>query len=214
MIPDQQENSLWGERKGNINMNMQTFFYDKQGNSLLLTGVQCHNSSTGSAMLQDAIKVAKEFRGNVLEAPVYWYLLEPEQGVYDTTHVQQLIHEIRDAGLHLVILWFATSKNGHPNYVPEYVKLDPETYRLAVEPDGLPVPSLSPHCRATLEADKRAFVELMKCVKEEDEEYGTVLAIQVENEAGLGGTDRDYSKEAQADFEKGVPQELAGVEIR
>ena len=177
MIPDQQENSLWGERKGNINMNMQTFFYDKQGNPLLLTGVQCHNSSTGSAMLQDAIKVAKEFRGNVLEAPVYWYLLEPEQGVYDTTHVQQLIHEIRDAGLHLVILWFATSKNGHPNYVPEYVKLDPETYRLAVEPDGLPVPSLSPHCRATLEADKRAFVELMKCVKEEDEEYVSPLDL-------------------------------------
>ena len=97
--------------------------------------------------------------------------------------------------------------------VPEYVKLDPETYRLAVEPDGLPVPSLSPHCRATLEADKRAFVELMKCVREEDQDYGTVLAVQVENEAGLAGTDRDYSKEAQADFEKGVPQELAGVEI-
>ena len=192
---------------------MQTFFQDKQGRPLLVTGVQCHNSSTGSAMLQDAIKVAKEFQGNVLEAPVYWYLLEPEQGVYDTTHVRELIHTVREAGLHLVILWFATSKNGHPNYVPEYVKLDPETYRLAVEPDGLPVPSLSPHCRATLEADKRAFVELMKCVREEDQDYGTVLAIQVENEAGLAGTDRDYSKEAQADFEKGVPQELAGVEI-
>ena len=192
---------------------MQTFFQDKQGRPLLVTGVQCHNSSTGSAMLQDAIKVAKEFQGNVLEAPVYWYLLEPEQGVYDTTHVRELIHTVREAGLHLVILWFATSKNGHPNYVPEYVKLDPETYRLAVEPDGLPVPSLSPHCRATLEADKRAFVELMKCVREEDQDYGTVLAVQVENEAGLAGTDRDYSKEAQADFEKGVPQELAGVEI-
>ena len=111
---------------------------------MLVTGVQCHNSSTGSAMLQDAIKVAKEFQGNVLEAPVYWYLLEPERGVYDTTHVRELIHTVREAGLHLVILWFATSKNGHPNYVPEYVKLDPETYRLAVEPDGLPVPSLSP----------------------------------------------------------------------
>ena len=192
---------------------MQTFFHDKQGNPLLLTGVQSHNSSTGSSMIQDSIKVVKEFDGNVLEAPVYWYLLEPEQGVYDTTHVRQLIHEVRDAGLHLVILWFATNKNGHPNYMPEYLKVAPETYRLAVEPDGLPVPSMSPHCRATLEADKRAFVELMQCIKEEDEAYGTVLAVQVENEAGLGGTDRDYSAEAQADYEKGVPAELDGVEI-
>ena len=79
---------------------MQTFFQDKQGRPLLVTGVQCHNSSTGSAMLQDAIKVAKEFQGNVLEAPVYWYLLEPEQGVYDTTHVRELIHTVREAGLH------------------------------------------------------------------------------------------------------------------
>ena len=40
---------------------MQTFFHDKQGNPLLLTGVQSHNSSTGSSMIQDSIKVVKEF---------------------------------------------------------------------------------------------------------------------------------------------------------
>lgn len=119
----------------------------KQRKPLLVTGVQCHNSSTGTGMLQDAIRVAKEFHGNVLEAPVYWYLLEPQQGVYDTSHVRELIHTVRKAGLHLVILWFATNKNGHPNYALEYIKLDPDTYRLAVEPDGLPVPSLSPIAR-------------------------------------------------------------------
>lgn len=191
----------------------ETLYFLKQGRPLLVTGVQCHNSSTGSAMLQDAIQVAKEFHGNVLEAPVYWYLLEPQQNVYDTSHVWELIHTVRKAGLHLVILWFATNKNGHPNYAPEYIKLDPDTYRLAVEPDGLPVPSLSPHCQATLRADQKAFVELMKCIKEEDGDCGTVLAVQVENEAGLGGTDRDYSQAAQRDFENGVPPELEGVEI-
>lgn len=192
---------------------MRTFFQDKQGNPLLLTGWQCHNSSTGSAMIQKSIQVVREFHGNLLEAPVYWYWLEPEQGVYDTSHVRELIHTARDAGLYLVILWFGTNKNGHPTYVPEYVKLDPDTYRLAVEPDGLPVPSLSPHCRATLQADQKAFVELMKCIKEEDEEYGTVVAVQVENECGLAGTDRDYSSMAQADFEKPVPVELEGLEL-
>ena len=192
---------------------MKTFFQDKQGNPLLLTGLQSHNSSTGSPMMEQTIRAIREFHGNLLEAPVYWYWLEPEEGVYDTTHVRELIHTAREAGLYLVILWFATNKNGHPNYVPEYVKIRPDIYRLAVEPDGLPVPSMSPHCQATMRADQRAFVELMKCIKEEDEDYGTVLAVQVENEAGLGGTDRDYSAEAQQDFEKPVPAELDGVEI-
>lgn len=192
---------------------MQKFFHDKHGDPLLLTGLQCHNSSTGSLLMEKAIQAVQAFHGNLLEAPVYWYWLEPEQGVYDTAHVRELIHTARDAGLYLVILWFATNKNGHPNYAPEYVKLDPDTYRLAVEPDGLPVPSLSPHCEATMRADQRAFVELMKCIREEDEAFGTVLAVQVENEAGLGGTDRDYSAAAQRDFERPVPEELAGVEI-
>ena len=139
--------------------------------------------------------------------------MEPEEGKFDLSHVKELIRTTRDAGLYLVILWFATNKNGHPNYAPEYVKLDPKKYQLALGANGRPVPSMTPHCRETLEADKRAFIELMKCIREEDEEYGTVLAVQVENEAGLGGTDRDYSALAQADFEKPVPAELDGLTI-
>ena len=75
---------------------MRTFFQDKQGNPLLLTGWQCHNSSTGSAMIQKSIQVVREFHGNLLEASVYWYWLEPEQGV-DTrlSHVRELIHTAR-----------------------------------------------------------------------------------------------------------------------
>ena len=189
------------------------FFEDRQGKPLLLTGLQCHNSSTGSPLLEKAIRAVKAFHGNLLEAPVYWNWLEPTPGVYDLSHVRALIRTAKEAGLYLVILWFAANKNGHPSYAPEYLKLDPDTYRLAVKPDGLPVPSLSPHCQATLQADRRAFTALMRCIKEENETGGTVLAVQVENEPGLGGTDRDYSPEAQADFEKGVPPALSGIEI-
>lgn len=189
------------------------FFKNKQGEPVLLTGLQCHNSSTGSPKLDEAIAAVKKFGGNVLEAPVYWYWLEPSKGVYDLTHVKDLIHKTRDAGLYLVILWFGANKNGHPNYVPEYVKLAPETYRLAVAPGGAAEPSMSPHCRETMLADQKVFVELMKCIREEDETHGTVLAVQVENEAGLGGTDRDYSALAQEDYQKPVPKELQGVTI-
>ena len=72
----------------------------------------------------------KLYGGNCLETPVYWYRIEPEMDCYDFSMVKDVIEEAREAGLHLILLWFGTSKNGHPNYVPEYIKLQPDIYRL------------------------------------------------------------------------------------
>ncbi|GHV39456.1 beta-galactosidase [Clostridia bacterium] len=188
-----------------------TFFTDNNGKPIILTGLQAHNSSTGSPLIDKAIDAVIKFGGNVLEAPVYWYRLEPEKGVFDYTHVRELIQKTRAAWLKLIILWFGANKNGHPNYVPEYIKLDPITYRLARYMDGTPAATLSSHCAATLEADKTAFRELMKCIKDEDAENKTVIAVQVENEVGLANTDRDYSPIGEADFNKPVPNELLSL---
>ena len=40
-----------------------------------------------------------------------------------------------------------------------------------------------------------------------------MLAVQVENEMGLGGTDRDYSEIACADYAKPLPEALLDVEL-
>ena len=173
---------------------MNDFFRDKQGNPLYLVGLQAHNSSTGTDMLDKAIRAVQLYGGNVLETPIYWNAIEPEMGKYDMSLVQDTIDRARAAGLYLILLWFATSKNGHPNYAPEYIKLDPATYRIAHGADGAPLPALSPHCEATLERDALAFETVMAFLKAYDGDVGTVLAVQVENEMGLGGTDRDYSR--------------------
>jgi hypothetical protein len=187
------------------------FLCDRDGKKRLFLGLQAHNSSTGTFMLQKAIQAVKLYGGNVIEVPVYWYAVEPTEGKYDTQSVKDLILQVRDAGLKLIILWFGSSKNGHPNYAPEYVKLNPYKYRLALRADGAPVPSMSPHCRETLEADKQAFIQVINCIKEVDSDFGTVVAVQVENEIGLANTDRCYSKSAQKDYEYPVPEELASV---
>ncbi len=191
---------------------MNDFFRDKQGRPFLALGLQAHNSSTGTEMIEKAIRAVKLYGGNVLEAPVYWYAVEPEKDRYDLSLVKGLIDQTRQAGLKLVILWFGASKNSHPNYAPDYVKLHPETYRIAQGPGKVPVASLSPHCRATLERDKAAYVRVMEFLHEYDPE-GTVIAIQIENEFGYANTDRDYSDLAQADFDKGVPALIADIEL-
>lgn len=172
---------------------MNRFFTDKNGKPILLLGLQTMNSSTGTHLVDKAIHAVKRYGGNVLEAPIYWNLIEPRRDEYHMELVKGLIDKVREAGLHLIILWFATSKNGHPNYAPDYVKLDPQTYQITIGPNGAQHASLSPHCMATLERDKKAFCEVMKFLKAYDGEVGTVLGLQIENEMGLANTDRDYS---------------------
>ena len=193
---------------------MNSFFTDKQGNPLLLLGLQVNNSSTGDAeMMEREIRAAKLFGANLLEAPVYWFKTEPMEGTYNFSDVDDLIRRCRESDLHLMILWFGMNKNGHPNYAPEWVKLHPEIYAIAQGPDGAPVASLSPLCEATLRADSRAFAALMRHLKSVDEETGTVLAVQVENEAGLANTDLDYRPEALAVYNQPVPAALRNVRL-
>jgi hypothetical protein len=193
---------------------MDTIFKDKEGKPVYVLGLQSHNSSNGCWELIDtAIEAVKKYHGNTLEVPVYWFQLEPKEGQFDLTVTEELIKRVRNAGLHLVILWFGFSKNTEMTYLPEWAKDDPQRFRLAVSWDGSPIPLISPHYEAAIEADKKAFVQLMGCIKRVDEKERTVLAVQVENEVGLQPTDRCYSTKAQEDFEKGVPAALNGVTL-
>ena len=189
------------------------FLTDEKGQEFMPLGLQAHNSSTGTDLIYKAIRAVHAFGGNCLETPLYWYQIEPEMDTYCMDLVRLTIDQAREAGLKLILLWFGTSKNGHPNYVPEYMKLNPAVYKLAVGSDGAVLPALSPHCRETLERDKKAFCKVMEFLKEYDGEQKTVLAVQIENEMGCGGTDRDYSDLAEADYQKGVPAELAGITL-
>lgn len=192
----------------------ESIFHNISGKTILPVGLQAHNSSTDTVLMEKTIEAIKAVHGNCLEAPVYWYLLEPEEDNYDTGHVKRLIDKSREAGLYLIILWFGTSKNGHPNYTPEYVKLHPEKYLMAHDCDGAPVEALSVHCTQTCERDKKAFCELIAFIRQYDSDTHTVLAVQVENEMGYGGIDRDYSKIAEETFHKEVPQELSEIKIK
>ena len=94
-----------------------------------------------------------------------------------------------------MLLWFATWKNNGPNYAPEWVKLDNARFPRLVDAKGKVLNSMSPHSAATLAADKRAFVALMRHLKEVDAQR-TVILVQVQNEPGTYGSVRDFGAEA------------------
>jgi len=87
-------------------------------------------------------------------------------------------------------------------------KDNPKRFKRVTSLTGNEIWVLSSHCQANLEADKKAFAALCKHIQVEDNVEHTVIGIQVENEPGIIGSDRDYGSEAQTVFDKVVPTKL------
>jgi hypothetical protein len=168
------------------------------------------NNSAGYDKNQSeaAFKAVKLLHGNNLLIPVYWDKVEPEEGKFDFTTVDSLLSSARRYGIKLILLWFATWKNGNMDYTPAWVKTDPKRFKRVLCPTGKDVWVLSSHCEANLKADKKAFLAFCKYLKEQDSVERTVIGLQVENEPGIIGSDRDYGPEAQAEFDSPVPAKL------
>jgi Domain of unknown function (DUF5597)/Glycosyl hydrolases family 35 len=178
-----------------------------EGQPYLMLGGQIHNSSAWPAELPEVWKALETLHANTVEAPVYWEQIEPQPGRFDWSNVDQLVKGAREHNLHVVLLWFGTWKNGNMHYVPEWIKTDPKKFPRVMRADGEPTDVLSANSRANLEADKAAFVQLMRHLKEIDQEH-TVLLVQVENESGCIGTVRDFSAGANAQFGAPVPSDM------
>jgi len=172
-------------------------------------GGQSRNSSGYNQRESEAaFEAVKLLHGNTLEIPVYWEQIEPEEGRFDFASVDALLAGARRHGLKLILLWFGTWKNGDMDYTPAWVKTEPERFQRVETSTGREIWVLSAHCAETRAADKRAFVALCRRLKETDAQEHTVIGIQIENEPGILGSDRDYSGEAQQAFDSPAPPAL------
>jgi beta-galactosidase GanA len=136
----------------------------------------------------------KLLHGNTLEIPVYWDKVEPKEDTFDFTAVDALIASARHNEIKLILLWFATWKNGNMDYAPAWVKTNPQHFKRVIAPTGKDVWNLSSHCPANLEADKKAFTALCKHLKAVDGTEQTVIALQIENESATVITARKHRR--------------------
>lgn len=182
------------------------------GEPFLMLGGQSSNSSTWPKMLPGVWQVMEDMHANTLEIPIYWEQVEPQPGQYDFSMVQMVLDQARQHDMRLVLLWFATWKNGSNHYMPQWMKLDAKKYFNVMAKDGTYVDTPSPHCTAAMEADAKAFARFMGYLKEADPQH-TVIMVQVQNEPGSWYSVRDYSKTAQKLFEQPVPEALLKPEV-
>ena len=179
------------------------------GKPYTVLAVQLHNSSAWPSVLPEVWDDVLALHPNTLEAPVYWEQFEPSPGHYDTRNIDALLAGARAHGLHLVVLWFGSWKNGQMQYAPEWVRSDPAHYPRALDEHGAPLNDLSPYAPANLQADKAAFAALMDHLRKVDGDRHTVILAQVENEPGSIGAIRDHSPAAEQAFNAPIPTPLA-----
>ena len=191
---------------------------EKQGNTvqlivngklfLMLAG-ETGNSSASDLNYMDKIwpKLVK-MHLNTLVVPVYWELLEPEEGVFDFTLVDSIITAARIHNIKLVFLWFGTWKNSMSCYVPLWIKTDEKRFPRTRERSGKAEEILTPFDTTNRNTDANAFSNLMKHIRNFDEKEQTVVLVQVENEIGMIPDARDYCKSANEAFDADVPKEF------
>ncbi|GGB23565.1 beta-galactosidase [Mucilaginibacter rubeus] len=174
-----------------------------------MTGGELGNSSASSAAYMTPIwpKLQKMHLNTVI-APVYWELLEPQEGKFNFTLVDDLIKSARQYHMKLVLLWFGTWKNSMSCYAPGWVKTNENRFPRVANSVGGAEEIITPFSKDALQADIKAFSVLMRHIKQTDSKLRTVLMVQVENEIGMLPDARDHSKLADEAFNRQVPTKL------
>ncbi len=174
---------------------------------LILAG-QANNSSNYPDALTKVWPAITDMHANTLVMPVAWEQIEPVEGQFDFSFVDTLVAQARQHNVRIGLLWFGTWKNTGPSYTPTWVKTDNKRFPRLTNKDGTTSYSLSPLYDSTREADKKAYVALLKHLKAIDGDRHTVIIVQVENETGVYGAARDYSPKGDALMDKPVPDAL------
>ncbi len=177
------------------------FSFEIDGRKTVLLGGQIHNSSSSSIESIDSsfTKVAS-LNYDFVISPISWKQFETTEGNFDFTLLQHQIRKAESLKLKLVLIWFGAFKNAKSTYAPAWVRSDVQRFPRALnEPGGSPsdVPTLSVFSQNLLDADLKAFTQLMKFLKSKDKKH-TVIMLQIENEMGLLGSSRDHSAAADS----------------
>ncbi|BCM93509.1 hypothetical protein IAD21_05400 [Abditibacteriota bacterium] len=175
---------------------------------LMLAGEVNNSSGSNIEYMDKTMKSLREANLNSVLVSVSWEIIEPREGVFDFSSVDELIRVARKNDLKLGLLWFAAWKNALSPYAPVWVIQDTKRFARVKNDKGQNTRILTPLCEATNKADAAAFAALMSHIKAIDRTESTVLIAQVENEVGTLSQTRDLSDEANRQYASPVPDDL------
>ena len=174
---------------------------------LMLAGELNNTAASDPAYLDATWPKLTGLNLNTVLVGMGWDWVEPEEGRFDFSLVDNVLAGARRNHMRLVFLWFGSWKNGVSTFAPAWVKADTARFARVRIGSGVAVEMLSPSSAAARDADTRAYVKFMEHLKGADPQH-TVLMVQLENEVGINGDSRDRSEAANRAFAGDVPPDL------
>ncbi|MEJ8817676.1 GH35 family beta-galactosidase [Lacibacter sp. H407] len=175
---------------------------------LVLGGELGNSTATTMENMEPVWPRLKAMNLNTVLVPVYWELIEAEEGRFDFSLYEALIKEARKNNLKIIFLWFGAWKNSMSSHAPAWIKRNQQKYPRVKDEKGKSLEILSSFSKDVLDADIKAFEQLMTFIKTVDQQYQTVVMIQPENEIGMLSSARDYHPLAEEAFKTNVPAEV------
>lgn len=155
------------------------------GEPFIMISGELHNSSSSTEYyIEKTFNQLKDMNLNSVIAAVTWEQFEPEEGVFDYSLVESLVENARKHNLKLVLIWFASWKNGQSSYMPLWVKKDTKRFFRVQDANGNEQETVSVFCEEAMKADARAYGKLFEHVRKIDHDR-TVIMGQPENEVGI-----------------------------
>ncbi len=111
---------------------------------LALAGELGNNTATSLEYMKPVWPKLVDTKLNSVLAAVSWAQIEPAEGKFNFHVLDGVIREARNHNLRLVLLWFASWKNGQSSYAPDWVKRDFERFPRAQNAAGRSIELLSP----------------------------------------------------------------------
>ena len=148
------------------------------GQPLLFRGGEVGNSAGEPDFLRPFWPKFKALGLNGLVVPVYWNLIEPEEGKFDFATLDRLVADARENDARLVLLWFGSWKNSMSCYAPAWVKSDSKRFPRSQDSAGRGLEILSPFHAENRDADARSFAMLLRHVREIDAARPTVVMVR------------------------------------
>ena len=177
------------------------------GKPFILLAGELHNSTSSTPeYLAEAMTNTASMNVNTVIASVAWEQFESQEGKFDYTLIDNILDAANKHNLKVVLVWFASWKNGESSYAPIWVKKDTKRFFRIRNNLGEQISAISPFCKEALMADAKAFTSLMKYIREKDDRK-TIIMVQVENEVGAF-SEKDYSKQALQLYASQVPDKL------
>ncbi|MBQ8098699.1 MAG: DUF5597 domain-containing protein [Bacteroidaceae bacterium] len=180
----------------------------QDGQPFVMLAGELHNSSSSTPIaLHSTMKTAQAMGLNSVIATVSWEQIEPEEGRFDFSCMDELLKAAETYKMRLGIAWFGSWKNGESSYAPLWVKSDTKRFFRARDAQERNTTTLSPFCEAAMKADAAAYRRLMEYIAQKDTKR-LVCVMQVENEVGAF-IDIDHSEASMKEFRTDVPELLS-----